>query len=76
MEPERDVDCERSDDANAYYCYLRSSPIGTTRETTFADSAPPPGGQTYRIGIAANWLDDDQMGDVFAFSPPVTVGPQ
>jgi hypothetical protein len=75
VEPDRDTDCERSDEANAYYCYLRSSPIGTTRETTFVDPAPPPGGQTYRIGIATNWLNDDQAGDIFAFSPPVTVGP-
>jgi hypothetical protein len=75
-EPDRDWDCERSDGATAYYCYLRSVPIATTRETTFVDPAPPPGGATYRIGIGANWVNDEQEGDIFAFSPPASVGPR
>jgi len=24
----------------------------------------------YRVGVAANWLDDESRGDVFAISPP------
>jgi hypothetical protein len=75
-EPDRDWDCERSDGATAYYCYLRSVSIGKTRGTTFVDTAPPPGGATYRIGVATNWLNDEQEGDIYAFSPPVSVGPR
>jgi hypothetical protein len=26
---------------------------------------------TYRIGVAANWLDDQEQGDVMVLSPPV-----
>jgi hypothetical protein len=32
--------------------------------------APP--NATYRIGVGANWLDDPDEGDVFAFSPSVS----
>ena len=62
-----DIECEHSDGATAQYCYVRSTPIATTRETTFVDTAPPPGDVTYRIGVGTNWVDDDQMGDVFTF---------
>ena len=31
----------------------------------------PPADAVYRVGVAANWLDDDTRGDVFAISPPV-----
>jgi hypothetical protein len=41
----------------------------TTRERTFLDSSPPPDA-VYRVGVAANWLDDTDEGDVFAISPP------
>jgi hypothetical protein len=58
----------------AWYCYLRSTPIGTTRKREFVDPSPPPGA-TYRIGVGTNWLDDPRLGDVFAFSPPVQAAP-
>jgi hypothetical protein len=29
----------------------------------------------YRIGVAANWLDDEDEGDVFAVSQPVAPTP-
>ena len=69
-----DTECEHTDGATAMYCFIRSVPIATTRETELLDSAPPPGA-TYRIGVATNWVDDPEQGDVFAFSPPVTAAP-
>jgi hypothetical protein len=30
---------------------------------------------TYRVGVAANWVDDTAEGDVFALSPPVQTAP-
>ena len=55
----------------AWYCHLYSAPIASTRDTTFVDTSPLPGA-TYRIGVATNWIDDLEAGDVFAFSPPVS----
>jgi hypothetical protein len=72
--PEPELECEHSDGATATYCYVRGVPIGTTRDTTFVDAAPPPGA-TYRIGVATNWLNDSAEGDVFAFSRPVSPSP-
>jgi hypothetical protein len=46
--------------------------LGTTRSLTFVD-APPTGGWQYRVGIAANWLNDPAYGDVYVLSSPVTV---
>jgi len=73
--PDTDVECEQSNEATAFYCYVRSQLLATTRETTFVDPEAPPAGARYRIGIATNWLDDDQQGDIFAFSRPVSVAP-
>jgi hypothetical protein len=56
----------------AWYCYLKGTPIATTRDTTFVDTTPP-GRATYRIGVGTNWIDDPEGGDVFAFSPPVNL---
>jgi hypothetical protein len=66
-----DVECEHTDGAIAVYCFVRSAPIATTRELEYVDPSPP-AGATYRIGVATNWADDTQQGDVFAFSPPVS----
>jgi hypothetical protein len=66
-----DVECEHTDGAIAVYCFVRSLPIATTRELEYVDPAPPEGA-TYRIGVATNWADDVEQGDVFAFSPPVS----
>ena len=73
--PGEDIECEHSDGARAQYCYLRSFPIATTREPSFIDPAPPQGGATYRIGVATNWADDPEQGDVFAFSPEARAAP-
>jgi hypothetical protein len=50
------------------FCFLRAAIVGTTREPEYLDPAPPEGA-TYRIGVAANWLNDPEAGDVFTFSP-------
>jgi len=56
----------------AWYCYVKGTPIGTTRDTTFVDSSAP-ATTIYRIGVGTNWIDDPEAGDVFAFSPPVSL---
>ena len=50
-------------------CELRAETLTTTRRHSFVDANPPPDA-VYRIGVAANWLDDPERGDVFALSPP------
>jgi hypothetical protein len=68
--PEPDTACYLSGDV-AWYCYVNGAPIATTRATTFVDPSAPPNA-SYRIGVGANWLDDPDEGDVFAFSPSVS----
>jgi hypothetical protein len=53
-------------------CELSMQSPGTTRAPVFVDH-PGRGNWTYRIGIAANWLNDERLGDVYVISPPVTV---
>ncbi len=54
-------------------CRLGLLLLGTTREPRWQDGSPPPGA-VYRIGIAGNWRDDPEGGDVFAISPPINAG--
>jgi hypothetical protein len=49
-------------------CALQAAPIATTRRKTFVD--PTRGRWTYRVGVAANWLNDTSHGDVFLLSTP------
>ena len=49
------------------------SQIAATRSLRFVDR-PPPGRWTYRVALAANWLDDPTRGDLLLVSNPVTVG--
>jgi hypothetical protein len=46
--------------------------VGVTRDPARYDK-PPAGTWVYRVGIAANWLDDPAYGDVYFASAPVTV---
>jgi hypothetical protein len=55
-------------------CELRAETLTTTREHRYVDPSPPPDA-VYRIGVAANWLDDEAQGDVFALSPPAAPRP-
>jgi len=56
----------------AVRCTLASAELRTTRRTAAVDR-PGPGTWTYRVGAAANWMDDPELGDVFLLSNPVTV---
>jgi hypothetical protein len=50
-------------------CELRSETLVTTRAHRYVDTNPPPDA-VYRIGVLANWVDDEARGDVFGLSPP------
>jgi hypothetical protein len=63
--------CE-SEHGGAAKCTIEMDQIGTTREARWSD-APGPGRWTYRIGVAANWVDDEALGDALIVSRPVTV---
>jgi hypothetical protein len=52
-------------------CELSMESPGATRTPPLVDH-PGRGTWTYRIGIAANWLNDERYGDVYVVSPPVT----
>ncbi len=60
------------DTGGANQCNLYMDTIASTKATSFVDR-PGPGRWTYRVGVAANWLDDPQFGDVTLLSRPVTV---
>ena len=53
-------------------CQLYMDDTGSSRVTSFADR-PGPGTWSYRIGVAANWLDDPTLGDIYVVSRPVSV---
>jgi hypothetical protein len=51
-------------------CTLRGREVGVTRGTSFVDR-PGGGSWRYRVGVAANWLNDPAYGDVYELSRPV-----
>jgi hypothetical protein len=51
-------------------CHLYADDVGATRGTELVDH-PGPGSWSYHVGVAANWLDDPKLGDVYVVSPPV-----
>ena len=53
-------------------CELAMQDLGAHRNGSFADR-PGRGRWTYRLGLAANWLDSPDYGDVYSVGPPVTV---
>jgi hypothetical protein len=59
--------CETS---GAQRCVLTWPEIGVTKTPTLRDHAGK-GTWVYRVGIAANWLDDPAQGDVFLVSKPL-----
>ena len=61
-----------TDGSGADRCTLVSVELDTLRKTSAVDR-PGPGTWTYRVGAAANWIDDPELGDVFLLSNPVTV---
>lgn len=52
-------------------CTLEMETIGSTRSARHVDPEGD-GRYTYRIGVAANWRDDLEGGDVFVVGPAVT----
>jgi hypothetical protein len=67
--PDGDLLCTTSYNVS-WVCHFQGEPVGTTRDQTFVVANPEPGA-TYRIGVGANWANDPDFGDIFAFSPPV-----
>jgi len=65
--PGPDSECST---APAQRCELRMDEIAVTRARTWLDPSPV-AGATYRVGVAANWVNDTTQGDVFVLSPPV-----
>jgi hypothetical protein len=53
-------------------CQLYVDEVASVRAPSF-DDRPGSGSWSYRIGIAANWLNDPSLGDIYTVSPPVTV---
>ena len=53
-------------------CQLFMDEVGSSRVTAF-DDRPGRGTWTYRIGVAANWLNDPTLGDVYVVGKPVIV---
>ena len=53
-------------------CELAMQDLGARRSGRFVDK-PGPGRWTYRLGLAANWLNDPFYGDVYSLGPPIVV---
>jgi hypothetical protein len=69
---EEGVACRPRLSGSAQDCHLYMPRIASVRTTSYVDRAPP-GRWTYRIALAANWLDDPTQGDLLLVSPPVAV---
>ena len=67
--PDGDLLCSTSNETT-WVCYLHGELVATTRDRTFLVADPSPGA-TYRVGVGTNWANDPNLGDTFAFSPPV-----
>jgi hypothetical protein len=70
--PNGDVGCAGRLNGSSDNCVLSTSSIATTRATTFTDR-PGPGTWTYRIGVAANWLNDPKLGDIYVVTKPAAI---
>jgi hypothetical protein len=70
--PNGDVGCAGRLNGASDNCVLYTSSIATTRATTFTDH-PGPGMWTYRIGVAANWLNDPTLGDIYVVTKPAQI---
>jgi hypothetical protein len=70
--PAKDVTCAGRLNGSADDCRLYTKEVGVTRSNTFVDR-PPQGNWVYRVGVAANWLNDSALGDVYVISKPLAV---
>jgi dolichyl-phosphate-mannose-protein mannosyltransferase len=66
------VSCKPRQNGAAQDCSLFMRQIHATKDLSFIDR-PPPGRWTYRVALAANWLDDPGRGDLLMVSKPTTV---
>ena len=64
------ITCSSSQGADS--CTLTADEIGVTHGALLVDR-PKPGTWTYRVGVAANWLNDPAYGDIYFVSRPLTV---
>jgi hypothetical protein len=55
--------------SGAHECLFAGTAVGVTRESTFRVQP----GATYRVAAAANYLDEQNGGDLMLLGPPVTV---
>jgi hypothetical protein len=69
--PNQGLTCGRLPGA-AVNCTLVENEVGLSRRGGASDR-PPPGTWVYRVGVAANWLNDPAQGDVYVASKPVVV---
>jgi dolichyl-phosphate-mannose-protein mannosyltransferase len=67
------VACRPRLNSSSQDCHLFMNRVGATTTQRWVDR-PPPGRWTYRVALAANWLDDPARGDMLLVSRPVTVG--
>jgi hypothetical protein len=58
--------------SGATQCSIEMDEVARGRDTVVIDR-PGPGTWSYRVGVAANWLDDPEQGDVFVVSGPRNV---
>jgi hypothetical protein len=65
----RGLTCSQEGAAN---CTILGTEVASTRVATASDR-PGTGTWVYRVGVAANWLDDFAQGDVYFASEPVIV---
>ena len=73
LQPRRDgIRCHEQPHgfSGAVDCALEMSLVGVTRDTVLLDR-PPPGPWVYRVGVAANWIDDVDRGDILLLSEPI-----
>lgn len=70
LTPGDGVICRDAPGAEA--CTLRVTPLAATGGPARYDR-PPRGTWVYRVGVAANWLNDPQYGDVYLAGEPVVV---
>jgi hypothetical protein len=63
--------CDRASGGTAR-CSIEMRQIATTRAARWAEGAPS-GRWTYRVGVGANWRDDENFGDALVISRPVSV---
>jgi hypothetical protein len=67
-----DVFCAGRLNGSSDNCVLVTRSVATTRGTTFTDH-PGPGRWIYRIGVAANWVDDPKLGDIYVVTKPTAL---